>query len=148
VAKLTLSLGSNQGDRADQLRRARERLFAGLGPPVYVSQVVETPPWGVTDQPPFLNQVVVLKLDERQWPLDAAIAYRTAHRILDVCQRVEQGLGRVRGMPWGPRSIDVDMIFLADLVLETERLSLPHPWWRLRPFVTDLLPDRCVLPHW
>jgi 2-amino-4-hydroxy-6-hydroxymethyldihydropteridine diphosphokinase len=145
VAKLTLSLGSNLGDRTTLLDQARERIVSEIGPVSYASDMVTTAAWGRTEQPDFLNQLLVIELDGARWPPRGEAARHTVHRLLDRCQAIEADLGRVRRMPWGPRTIDIDIIFLDDLVLETERISLPHPWWRQRTFVIDLLPDRSVL---
>ncbi len=147
MAKLTLSTGSNVGDRSEHLARARQLLEDRLGQAVYVSPVIESKPWGVTDQADFLNQILVLELDAATYSLAAPETRTTAHRILDHCQSVERKLGRERRMRWGPRTIDIDLIFLEDLLLEDERLSLPHPWWQHRSFVTDLLPDRYGHPR-
>ncbi len=137
MAKLTLSLGSNLGDRAHFLQEARRLLSERLGPLVYESKLLGTPAWGNVDQPSFLNQVVVVCLPNRD-PASTMSIY--LHGILAVTQQVEAALGRVRKEPWGPRTMDIDLIFLDDLLYEDERLSLPHPWWRERDFVVKLLP--------
>lgn len=146
MAKLTLSLGSNLGDRTRHLAGAREKLAARLGPLIYLSPIIETPAWGNTAQPAFLNQVTVLKLtsptpDE----LRGDNVRITLHRILDTTQSIEQALGRKRELHWGPRTIDIDLIFLDDLRYEDVRISLPHPWWQQRDFVTTILPPNFIL---
>ena len=137
MAKLTLSLGSNLGDRHELLAAARSQIAATLGALTYESPIVETPAWGNTDQPHFLNQLIVCVLP----PPDGTI-FRPAylHAVLDRTQTIEASLGRHRTQHWGSRTIDVDLIFLEDIRYEDDRLSLPHPWWRQRAFVTDLLP--------
>ena len=146
--QLTLALGSNLGDRAVYLLRARSLVEANLGPVTYASEVIETPAWGVTDQPDFLNQVLVVDISE--WsaaPLPHPAAPASAppiaamlHRLLDACQAIEKELDRVRKSDWGPRTVDLDLIFVDEVRWEDARLSLPHPWWEERAFVRELLP--------
>ena len=142
MAKLTLSIGSNLGDRDDFLRRARNLLGERLGPLVYESEIVETAAWGNTAQAAFLNQVVVvdLALHAGAGPIAGSKVREVLHAILDITQAIERELGRERKEHWGPRTVDVDLIFLDDISWEDERVSLPHPWWRERGFVVDLLP--------
>ena len=137
MAKLTLSLGSNQGDRHELLSAARTELTNRLGPLSYRSAIIETKAWGNAHQPSFLNQLVLCNLPLRT---SSPIEPTYLHELLDITQCIEADLGRVRRQPWGPRTIDIDLIFLDDVRYEDPRLSLPHPWWRQRSFVTDLLP--------
>lgn len=120
-----LGLGSNVGDRERNLARALE-LLAGHGVAVEaVASLYETEPVGeVLDQPDFLNTAARVRTALE--PLE----------LLDVCKVVEAELGRAFGGPrHGPRPIDVDVLLLGDLVLEHERLVLPHPEIRSRRFV-------------
>ena len=134
MAKLTLSLGSNLGDRSEYLTRARRLLADRLGPLRYASPILETPAWGNTAQPDFLNQVIVV---ETALPPPLAA---TLHSLLDTTQSIERELGRVRTSHWGPRTIDIDIIFCGGVRYEDDRIQIPHPLWRQRSFVTDLLP--------
>ena len=127
-----LALGTNLGDRPANLCAA----IAALPPSVVVRQsspVYETPPWGVTDQPVFLNMVV--KAKTRLEP-----AALLAH-----LKRIEQELGRTPTVRWGPRVIDMDILFYDDLVLETPEATIPHPRLHERAFVliplADIAPD-------
>ncbi|CAH1000509.1 Bifunctional folate synthesis protein [Neolewinella maritima] len=138
MAKLTLSLGSNLGDRTAHLAAARTQLAASLGGLIYESAIIETAAWGNTQQPDFLNQLVIC--DIHSLNESTALTYQL-HHILDITQGIEHALGRVRSVHWGARTIDIDLIFLDELRYEDARLSLPHPWWRQRRFVTDLLPS-------
>lgn len=137
-----MATGSNRGDRAEYLRRAKVLLTERIGPLRYASAVVETAAWGRTEQADFMNQVLVLELGGaagaalREGPVSPAVL----HDLLDRTQAIERALGRTRELHWGPRTLDVDLIFLGDVRYEGERLSLPHPWWRQRAFVRDLLP--------
>jgi 2-amino-4-hydroxy-6-hydroxymethyldihydropteridine diphosphokinase len=123
-----LGLGSNQGDRLANLRAARLE----LGKHVEViasSSAYETEPQGeVTDQPDFLN---------------AALQVRTSmgpEELLEVCKGVERALGRqAGGLRHGPRPIDVDVLLLGEIELESELLALPHPELRNRRFVIEPL---------
>ncbi|WP_420460203.1 2-amino-4-hydroxy-6-hydroxymethyldihydropteridine diphosphokinase [Neolewinella sp.] len=137
MAKLTLSLGSNLGARSNALAAAREAIDLRLGTITYRSAIIETKAWGNTHQPEFLNQLITCSLGAFG---ETAIEPTYLHRVLDTTQSIEAQLGRVRDQPWGPRTIDIDLIFLDDIRYEDHRLSLPHPWWRQRAFVTDLLP--------
>ena len=127
-----LALGSNLGDRLANLRTA----IAALPPSVVVRQsspVYETPPWGLTDQPAFLNMVV--KAETRLEPA----------ALLATLKRIEQELGRAPTIRWGPRVIDMDILFYDDLVLETPEATIPHPRLHERAFVlvplADIAPD-------
>ena len=137
MAKLTLSLGSNQGDRGEYLRQARAELTGRLGTVIFASDVVITPPWGPVLQPDFFNQILLIETERLLRGSDIA---RRLHGILDITQDIEQRCGRQRDQPWGPRTLDIDLIFADDIVYEDERISLPHPWWRQRAFVHELLP--------
>ena len=132
---IVIALGSNQGDRARSLRDACREVERTLGPLVAVSAVSETPPWGVTDQPHYLNQVVIV---DHGVTAGQGLTARL-HGLLDTCQAIERRLGRRPGRRWGPRPCDVDLILVDDLHFEDHRLSLPHPWWRQRAFVAGLL---------
>lgn len=133
---VTIALGSNLGDRTDILARARQLVVERIGPILADSSLVNTPAWGMTEQPDFLNQVVVVSYQEQHTdlPLSARL-----HRLLDLSQSIETDLGRERKTHWGPRTCDLDLIFVDDLAYEDERLSLPHPWWSARDFVGGII---------
>lgn len=120
--QLFLLLGANLGDRVQTLAQAQTRLVQAVGPLVGASGLYETAPWGVTDQPAYLNQV--LELDTQLPPPD----------VLVQTQAIEQALGRVRLHRWGARVIDIDLLYYADTVLRTDRLTLPHPLLHERRF--------------
>lgn len=140
--QVTLALGSNLGDRHAILANARKLIRERIGPVIKTSSLLETKAWGVTDQPDFLNQVIVVQYDPALGAAAGAAQVSlqaVLHRLLDLTQSIEHELGRERKTHWGPRTCDVDIVFVDDLRYEDERLSLPHPWWEVRGFVGGLL---------
>lgn len=127
-----LSTGSNIGDRRAHLLAARREIARRIGPVTAASGLYRTAAWGVEDQPDFLNQV--LRVTTALEPL----------ALLDRLQAIEQRMGRVRAERWGVRVIDIDILFYDDLVLDSERLILPHPQIAARRFV--LIPLREIAP--
>jgi 2-amino-4-hydroxy-6-hydroxymethyldihydropteridine diphosphokinase len=151
---LTIALGANLGDREATLSTARQLIQERLGTLSAVSSLQETPAWGRTDQPDFLNQVVVVALNQAwvdQLALTSALT-QGLHQLLDTVQGIETELGRQRKQHWGPRTCDLDLIFLEDLRFEDDRISLPHPWWKERDFVGGIirreLPELLVGYSW
>jgi 2-amino-4-hydroxy-6-hydroxymethyldihydropteridine diphosphokinase len=116
-----LSLGSNLGDRAAHLAAARALLGAEF-PVVAISSIYETAPVGVTDQPAFLNQVVVVDSDD-------------ADALLAAAHRAEAARGRLRSLRWGPRTLDVDVVSVDARRSDDPHLTLPHPRAHQRAFV-------------
>jgi 2-amino-4-hydroxy-6-hydroxymethyldihydropteridine diphosphokinase len=129
LVRTFLSLGSNLGDRRAHLRQAVD----SLPDLVAVSPVYETDPVGGPDQGPYLN--LVARLDTAQPP----------RRLLAICHRIEANAERVREQRWGPRTLDIDIIWMDGIVQDDEQLTLPHPRWKERRFVLaplrDLAPD-------
>ena len=128
-----LGLGTNQGDRLANLQAVAEM----LPPEVAVleqSPVYRTPPWGYTDQPDFLNQVLV---GETALPPKELLAY---------VKRLEAEIGRQETFRWGPREIDIDILDYGGLVQKFENLTLPHPRLHERAFM--LVPLAAVDPAW
>ncbi len=124
-----LSLGSNVGDRRSHLIEA----IASLPDVVAVSPLYETDPVGGPSQGAYLN--IVVELDTEVDPSD----------LLRVCHRIESAANRVRDVRWGPRTLDVDIIWMDGVTIDSERLTIPHPRFRQRKFVLaplrDLAPD-------
>lgn len=118
-----LLTGGNMGDSAAYLREARQRIETGVGCIVRQSSVYQTAAWGVEDQPPFLNQVLLVET-----PLEATA-------VMAVLLSIEKDLGRHREAKYGPRVIDIDVLFFNDSVIRTEALTVPHPRLHLRRFV-------------
>jgi 2-amino-4-hydroxy-6-hydroxymethyldihydropteridine diphosphokinase len=133
-----LGLGSNLGDRLATLQQAIDLL--GREPGIAVqrtSRIWETGPVGGPDQPDFLNAVA---------EIDTALE---PHDLLKAVSRVEAELGRTRDIRWGPRTIDIDILFIDGLTIHDDRLTVPHPRLHERAFVVmpllELIPDP-VLP--
>lgn len=124
-----LSLGSNLGDS----RRLLVDAVDSLPDVVATSHVYETDPVGGPSQGNFLNLVV--ELDTELTPL----------QLLGVCHRIESSAERTREVRWGPRTLDIDIIWMDGVEMDTERLTIPHPRWKVRRFVLaplrDLAPD-------
>jgi len=130
--RAAIALGANLGDRAATLSEAIRRIGA-LGRVVAVSSLYETEPVGYLDQPRFLN--AALLLDTELEP----------EALLDGLQAIEQNLGRVRTFRNAPRTLDLDLLFYGDRVIETARLTVPHPRLQERAFVLvplgEIAPD-------
>ena len=119
-----LSIGANLGDKRKSLRQAVEYISQIDGVVLLgVSHFYETEPWGVTNQPNFINSAV--KIESGLEPL----------QLLDSLQAIEYKLGRVRKEHWGARTIDIDILSIDDITMDTERLKLPHPYMFERDFV-------------
>jgi 2-amino-4-hydroxy-6-hydroxymethyldihydropteridine diphosphokinase len=129
VTTVYLGLGSNVGARARNLSAARRRLRQKGLRILRQSRVIETEPWGVTDQPRFLNEVL-----EGEWP-------STSRRLLRAAKEVEREGGRVTTRRWGPRVIDVDILLFGDERVQVRDLVIPHPRIAERPFVLESLRD-------
>ncbi|MFC4527661.1 2-amino-4-hydroxy-6-hydroxymethyldihydropteridine diphosphokinase [Dyella halodurans] len=134
-----IALGSNLGDARAQVLAAFDALASLPGTQLRArSQLYLTPPWGVLDQPSFVNAVALV---------DTTL---TPHELLDALLAIERAAGRVRdGERWGPRTLDLDVLHMDAIVMSDERLSLPHPRIRERAFVLLPLHDlaaELVLP--
>ncbi len=117
-----IALGTNLGDRLANLRTAIES-FAPELHVIHESTIYETPPWGYTDQPAFLNMVI-----EAETSLEP-------RALLDYLKKREDELGRVRNFRNGPRQIDLDILFYENLILDEKKLTIPHPRLHERAFV-------------
>jgi 2-amino-4-hydroxy-6-hydroxymethyldihydropteridine diphosphokinase len=132
VTRAYVGVGSNLGDREETIRAA----IAALPDVVAVSELRETDPVGVTDQPPFLNGAVAL---------DTALAPR---ELLEALLAVERQLGRERRERWGPRTIDLDLLLYGCEAVDEPGLTVPHPRLHERRFalepLAELEPDLVV----
>lgn len=122
AAIVYLALGTNLGDRsrmlADALRRLAPRVTL-----LAQSDVYETAPAYIADQPAYLNMVVATQTD------------LAPHALLGFLKEIEASMGRGAGLRWGPRPIDLDILIYGDLQLSTPDLVIPHPRMAERPFV-------------
>ena len=129
MTRAFLGLGSNMGDRMGYLQAA----VAAMSDCVAVSGVYETDPVGGPDQGRFLN--VVAELDTNQ----------SARSLLELCQRLESSADRVREVRWGPRTLDVDVLWVDGETVDEADLVVPHPRMFERAFVMvplgELAPD-------
>ena len=128
-----LALGSNLGDKEANLRRALELVQQRGVEVVKTSSFICTEPYGVTDQPQFLNGVCEVRTSLAPLAL--------LHTLLEI----EQEMGRVRLRHWGERNIDLDLLLYEDVVMDTPELILPHPDMQNRDFV--LLPLAEIAPE-
>jgi 2-amino-4-hydroxy-6-hydroxymethyldihydropteridine diphosphokinase len=128
-----LGLGSNLGDRAGHLAEARRLLQERGARLLRESLVRETEPYGISDQPRFLNQVL-----EVEWE-------GSPRQLLDTAKAVEQQVGRRASYRWGPREIDVDILLFGNQQVDEPGLTIPHPGLQDRDFVrrplAELRPD-------
>lgn len=128
-----LSLGSNLGDRLMNLHTAMKLLTADAGELTINSSVYETEPWGLKEQPDFLNMVVGIETELSPQQLLSEIKY------------IEDELLREKSIRWGSRSIDIDILFFNDLVINSDILTIPHPEIANRRFVlvplAEIFPD-------
>lgn len=128
--KAVLGIGTNMGDRADNINSAVESLSLVPGITVLrTSDIYETEPWGFTDQPNFYNNVVEIETE------------LTPNALLGVCLGIEAAMGRVRVFKNGPRIIDIDLLVYEGAKSDTEELRLPHPRISERAFVLVPLKD-------
>ncbi|MDE0803571.1 MAG: 2-amino-4-hydroxy-6-hydroxymethyldihydropteridine diphosphokinase [Acidimicrobiales bacterium] len=125
MTRAFLGLGSNVGDRESHLRNA----LASLPGLVATSDLYETDPVGGPDQGRFLN--LVAQIDTDLGP----------HDLLGVCHRIESAAGRVRDVRWGPRTLDVDILWIDGVTIDTPDLTIPHPRMWERRFVLEPLAE-------
>ena len=122
-----LALGSNVGEREAHLGEARRRLEDHGARLLRTSSVIESEPFGVHDQPRFLNQVVEVEWDG------------SPRELLVAAKQVEGEIGRTPNVRWGPREIDVDILLFGNEELVEPDLVIPHPGLRERSFVREPL---------
>ena len=134
--RIYLGLGTNLGDRQENLTRAIEALSLALGTCKAQSSFLETEPWGFESENGFLNCVVAFDTE------------LTPTELLDTTERIERELGRTvksTGSNYHDRLIDIDILLYGNTVIESERLTIPHPLMHLRDFVlaplAEIAPD-------
>jgi dihydroneopterin aldolase / 2-amino-4-hydroxy-6-hydroxymethyldihydropteridine diphosphokinase len=127
-----LGLGSNLGNRKHNLEEAIRQVgeFASIKK---ISSIYETEPWGLKDQPTFLNQVILI--ESTLGPTE----------LLTCLKKIERQMGRKKSVRFGPRLIDLDILFFDDLIMQTDVLTIPHPLITERAFV--LVPLAEIAPE-
>ena len=130
--QIYLHTGTNLGNREANLKRANEWIVQEIGPIEKASSVYRTKAWGITDQPDFLNQALLVS------------THLSPFELLEKIQDIERRMGRAREIKWGERIIDIDILFYNDEIIDTENLTIPHPYLHYRNFV--LLPLMDIAP--
>jgi 2-amino-4-hydroxy-6-hydroxymethyldihydropteridine diphosphokinase len=121
-SKVFLLLGSNLGDPIENIARATTSIANDLGTIIKHSGIYKTAPWGNIEQPDFFNQVIVIETELH------------ATEVLKKILAIEKEMGRLREKKWGPRLIDIDILFYDQQVLHSEILTIPHPALHVRRF--------------
>lgn len=121
--RVYLSTGSNQGESISNLSKAIFLIEKEIGKVVRTSSIYRTAAWGKTDQPDFVNQCLLVH------------SMFSPVMILKKLNHIEKQIGRVRIEKWGPRIIDIDILFFDQMVLQTRSLQIPHPEIQNRMFV-------------
>jgi len=123
-SEVYIGLGSNLGNRLGNIRGATRYISSCEDLRLIdTSPIFESNAWGVTDQPKFLNAVIVLR------------CLVSPHGLLQIAKRIEQKLGRKRSKRWGPRTIDIDILFYGDISFSHKVLTIPHKQTGHRAFV-------------
>lgn len=128
-----IQLGSNVGKRRDTLNKAKEELLIGVEI-ISEGSVYETEAWGVKNQNAFYNQLILVKTELSPFAL------------LKMTQNIEQKMGRVKDKKWGPRIIDIDIIYYGSKVIYSPTLKIPHEFMSQRNFVLKPLLE--IAPAW
>jgi 2-amino-4-hydroxy-6-hydroxymethyldihydropteridine diphosphokinase len=131
--KVFLLLGTNQGDKLNNLSMARASIEKMIGSVIRSSEVYKTSPWGKTDQEDFYNQAIEIRS-----PLPA-------EELLQSILEIEKQIGRTRTEKWGPRLIDIDILLYGREIIEKPTLIIPHPRMHERKFA--LIPLCEIAPH-
>ncbi|MBF0487966.1 MAG: 2-amino-4-hydroxy-6-hydroxymethyldihydropteridine diphosphokinase [Nitrospirae bacterium] len=127
--KAYIGVGSNVGDRHSNCRRAIELMERAGVAVTAQSGMYETKAWGVVNQPDFINMCV--EIETRLNPV----------QLLDALQAIEIQTGRRKSYKWGPREVDLDILFYGEQAIDEERLKIPHPYAHLRGFVLEPLAE-------
>jgi 2-amino-4-hydroxy-6-hydroxymethyldihydropteridine diphosphokinase len=127
VSIVYIGIGSNLGEREENCLRAIELLERKGITVVKRSSLYETEPWGMRNQPPFLNLAIEIETDLK--PV----------RLLKALKDIEKAAGREKSCQWGPRILDLDILLFDDIVVHEENLEIPHPLMHERAFVLEPL---------
>ena len=132
--KAALMLGGNTGNIQLNFETAQRLLLEKAGEIEAVSSVYNSEPWGLSEQPEFINQALIISTLLQ--PLS----------LLEVCNEIEMQIGKNKTEVNGPRSIDIDILLYSDMVIQLPGLTIPHPRLHLRKF--NLLPLAEIAPDW
>ena len=131
--KAYLLIGGNMGDRLANLENAKKAILKDIGNIENTSSVYETAAWGKEDQTAFLNQALLIETNLK------------AEDVMNTLLQIEKNMGRIRQEHLGPRTIDLDIIFFNDQIINSENLTIPHPQMQKRNFVLtplhEIAPD-------
>ena len=133
MAKAYIGIGSNLGNRHENCLRAIELLQRKQVIATKLSSLYETEPWGMKDQPRFINMAIQIETS-----LEPS-------ELLTVLKDIEKEIGREKSSKWGPRTIDLDILLFDDIILNEDNLTIPHPLMHERDFVLrplcEIAPD-------
>jgi len=129
VARAYIGIGSNLGMRKKNCEKAIQLVSRENISVLNRSEMLETEPWGIIDQPRFINMVMEVATD------------LAPEALLGLLKKIETDLGRTSTVRWGPRVIDLDILFYDDLVMKTAELEIPHPGIAGRYFVLKPLSE-------
>ena len=132
VENCLLLLGTNLGKREENLQKAIELLEKQVGKLTKLSAIYETEPWGVSNQPNYLNQIV---------EIETALS---PQKLLEQTQKIEKTLGRFRREKWEARPIDIDILYFGQQIINLPKLIVPHPFLQERRFT--LIPLVAIVP--
>jgi 2-amino-4-hydroxy-6-hydroxymethyldihydropteridine diphosphokinase len=126
-------LGGNLGDKLRLIEAGAASLVMEFGPIVFKSSIYETAAWGGNSEGNYLNQVLVFKTTI------------SPEAVLEIILAIEISLGRKRSEKWGDRTMDIDILYFGNEIINTDRLNIPHPYIQDRRFVleplAEILPD-------
>ena len=134
MATIHIGIGSNLGNREENCVKATRFLLDNGIIVTSMSSMIETEPWGMTNQQKFINTAIEAQTD------------LGPRELLDILKKIESDMDRQPSVKWGPRIIDLDILFYDDLVMKTDGLEIPHPYMNKRDFVliplAEIAPDK------
>jgi len=128
-----IGIGSNLGNREENCEKAISLLCENGIKILKRSSMIETKPWGIKEQPQFINMALEIETE------------KTPEELLCIFKKIEATLGRNEDIRWGPRIIDLDILFYNELIIKTPELEIPHPLLPQRDFVLKSLAE--IAPH-
>jgi 2-amino-4-hydroxy-6-hydroxymethyldihydropteridine diphosphokinase len=131
--KAYLLIGGNEGERLHYLEQAKKEIEQSCGEISLQSSIYETAAWGIRDQPSFLNQAIMIQTQHN------------ADKLMDEILSIEEKLGRIRKEKYGPRTIDIDILFFNEDIINLSHLRIPHPELQNRRFA--LVPMNEIAPE-